>query len=198
MLKCSDRTVIIRHGSLYLGFLGKGKEHMKVLATLSGAAIVFLTLTACQQASPPPPPDTHDADVKAINDLEAKWNSELPTKDPDKLTNYYADDAVVLNWGEEPLRDKSAMREDAKKKMAADPSSSMSFKTSKVDVAKSGDLAYTMGSYESTGTDPKTHKLIKDHGYYVTNYRKQADGAWKVVADVAISAVPPTPEAKKK
>lgn len=169
---------------------------MKVLATLCGTAVIVFTIAACQQAPPPAPPDTHDADVKAISDLEAKWNSELPSKDPEKLTNYYADDAVVLNTGEEPLRGKPAMLEDSKKKMAADPSSTLSFKELKVDVAKSGDLAYTMGSYESTGTDPKTHKTIKDHGYYVTNYRKQADGSWKVVADIAVSAVPPTPAKK--
>jgi uncharacterized protein (TIGR02246 family) len=197
MLKCSDCSVIIRHGSSYFGFLGKGKVHMKVLATLSGAAIVLLTVTACQQAPPPPPPDTHDADVKAISDLEAKWNSELPAKDADKLVNYYADDAVVFNSGEEPLRGKTAMRDDSKKKMAADPTSSMSFKELTVDVAKSGDLAYTTGSYESTGTDPKTHKLTRDHGYYVTNYRKQADGSWKAVSDIAISAVPPAPAKKR-
>jgi ketosteroid isomerase-like protein len=65
-----------------------------------------------------------------------------------------------------------------------------------VDVAKSGDLGYTQGSYKLTVTDPTTHKIINDHGSYVTTYRKQADGSWKAVADIATSEVPPGPPAK--
>lgn len=170
---------------------------MKVLASLCGTAIVVLAIAACQQAPPPPPPDTHDADVKAISDLEAKWSNELATKDPDKMMAYYADDAVVLNPGEEPLHSKAAIRDDFKK-MFADPGFSMSFQETKVDVAKSGDLAYTTGSFKMAMTDQKTHKVVNDNGYYVTTYRKQADGSWKAVADIATSAMPHTGPGKKK
>ena len=57
---------------------------------------------------------------------------------------------------------------------------------------------YSAGTYEMTATDSATHKVINDHGSYVTTYRKQADGSWRAVADIATSAVPPTPPAKKK
>jgi ketosteroid isomerase-like protein len=33
---------------------------------------------------------------------------------------------------------------------------------------------------------------INDHGSYVTTFRKQPDGSWKVVADIATSEVPPS------
>jgi hypothetical protein len=42
-----------------------------------------------------------------------------------------------------------------------------------------------------TVTDPQTKQIINDHGSYVTTYRKQPDGTWKAVADIATSAVPP-------
>jgi ketosteroid isomerase-like protein len=67
-----------------------------------------------------------------------------------------------------------------------------------VDVAKSGDLGYSAGTYKLTVTDPATHKPINDHGNYVTTFRKQADGTWKAVADIATSSVPPMPPPKKK
>jgi ketosteroid isomerase-like protein len=70
-------------------------------------------------------------------------------------------------------------------------------------VAKSGDVAYTQGSYTMVMTDPQTKQVINDHGSYVTTYRKQPDGTWKAVADIATSEVPPpvpppTPAPSKK
>jgi ketosteroid isomerase-like protein len=47
-------------------------------------------------------------------------------------------------------------------------------------------------------TDPSNHKPMNDHGNYVTTFRKQADGSWKAVADIASSAVAPMPPPKKK
>ena len=85
------------------------------------------------------------------------------------------------------------------KDMLADPAVSLTFQSATVDVAKSGDLAYTQGSYQLTVTDPATHKPINDFGNYVTTFRKQADGSWKAVADIASSAVPPPiAQARKK
>ena len=170
---------------------------MKALATLCGTAVVALAVTACNQ-TPPPAPDTHDADVKAISDTEAQANQAWATKDPEKVMAFYADDAVLMTPGMEAVHGKDALRTSLKG-MLADPAVSLTFQSSKVDVAKSGDLAYTQGSYKLTVTDPATHKPINDHGNYVTTFRKQADSSWKAVADIASSAVPPPmPPTKKK
>jgi ketosteroid isomerase-like protein len=87
--------------------------------------------------------------------------------------------------------------------MVSDPALSLKFQSSKVEVAKSGDVAYTQGSYTMVMTDPQTKQVINDHGSYVTTYRKQPDGTWKAVADIATSEVPPpvpppTPAPSKK
>jgi ketosteroid isomerase-like protein len=81
--------------------------------------------------------------------------------------------------------------------MTSDPAMSLQFQASKVDVAKSGDLAYTQGSYTLAITDPQTKKVVNDHGSYVTAYRKQADGSWKAVEDIVVSEIPP-PAAPEK
>ena len=75
--------------------------------------------------------------------------------------------------------------------MVSDPALSLKFHATKVEVAKSGDVAYTQGTYTLTLTDPQTKQVINDHGSYVTTYRKQPDGTWKAVADIATSEVPP-------
>jgi ketosteroid isomerase-like protein len=42
------------------------------------------------------------------------------------------------------------------KQMVADPALSLTFQVSKVEVAKSGDLGYTQGSYVLTVSDPQS------------------------------------------
>jgi uncharacterized protein (TIGR02246 family) len=169
---------------------------MKSFAALCPALVLAFIMTACNQA----PPDTHDADVKAISDLEAQWNKDYAAKDGDKIASYYADDAVLIVPGTAAIQGKEAIR-DSMKGMLADPVFSLKFQPTKVDVAKSGDLGYTWGTYQLTVTDPATKKPVNDHGSYVTTYRKQSDGSWKAAADIATSAVPPAtpaPEPKKK
>jgi ketosteroid isomerase-like protein len=109
----------------------------------------------------------------------------------------YADDVVLMTPGSDPVHGKDGVRTSLKG-MLADPAISLTFQASKVDVAKSGDLGYTMGSYKLTVTDPTSHKPINDHGSYVTTFRKQSDGSWKAEADIATSEVPPMPPPKKK
>jgi uncharacterized protein (TIGR02246 family) len=157
---------------------------MKRFAILC-AITIALTLTACNQT-----PDTHDADVKAVQDNEAQWNQEWAAKDTDKIVAHYADDAILIVSGSPSTSGKEAIRA-ALKQMTSDPAASLKFQPAKVEVAKSGDVAYTQGTYTLTLTDPQTKQLINDHGSYVTTYRKQSDGTWKAVVDIATSEVPP-------
>ena len=151
------------------------------------SAIIAATfaITACNQ-----PTANHDADVKAIQDNETQWNADWASKSPDKILAYYADDAVLMAPGMSATTGKDAIR-TALQHMVTDPALSLKFHASKVDVAQSGDIAYTQGSYTMTMTDPQSKQVMNDHGSYVTTYRKQPDGTWKAVADIATSEVPP-------
>jgi ketosteroid isomerase-like protein len=91
-----------------------------------------------------------------------------------------------------PLAGKEAIR-SALKQMAADPALSLKFEATRVEVASAGDSAYTQGSYTLTVTDSATKKPVNDKGSYVTVYKKQADGSWKAVSDIASSSTPPMP-----
>jgi uncharacterized protein (TIGR02246 family) len=135
--------------------------------------------------------------VKAISDVETQWNKDWAAKDVEKIAANYADDAVLMTPGVDPMHGKDAIH-NGLKQMVSDSALSLSFQAARVDVAKSGDMGYTQGSYKMTMTDPATHKVINDHGSYVTTYQKRADGSWKAVADIATSEVPPMPPAKKK
>jgi uncharacterized protein (TIGR02246 family) len=164
------------------------------LTTLCSIAVISLALTACNQ-TPAAAPDTHDADVKAISDLETQWSKDYAGKDVEKIVSYYTDDAVLMTPGAEAMRGKDGIRA-ALKGMMGDPAFSLSFQAVKVDTAKAGDVGYSWGTYQLAATDPATHKVIHDHGNYVTTYRKQTDGSWKAVTDIASSAVAPQPPPK--
>lgn len=152
---------------------------------LRSLALAFLT-----SCSPPPPPETHVADVKALKDNEAQWNKDFEAKDADKLLAHYTDDAVLMSPGSPAASGKEAIRK-VFKEMAGDPALSLKFQASRVEVSKSGDVAYTQGPYSVTMTDPASKKVVNDKGSYVTVYKKQADGAWKAVSDIAASEAMP-------
>ncbi len=158
---------------------------MNRFTAICGPAAIALLLTACNQTA-----DTHDADVKALKDNEVQWVQDYASKDPEKIVAHYADDAIVMNPGMPSSSGKEAIR-TTMKQMVSDPALSLKFQTSKVEMAKSGDVGYTQGSYTMTMTDPRTKQVINDHGSYVTTYRKQPDGTWRAVADIATSEVPP-------
>jgi len=158
---------------------------MKRFATLLGATAIALLATACNQSA-----NTHDADVQALKDNETQWNADWLSKDAAKIAAHYSDDAVLMVPGTPSTTGKDAILASLKQ-MTTDPAVSLKFQASRVEVAKSGDLGYTQGTYTLTLTEPTTKQVINDHGSYVTAYRKGADGTWKAVSDIATSEVPP-------
>jgi ketosteroid isomerase-like protein len=69
------------------------------------------------------------------------------------------------------------------KDMMAAPNFS-TFYTAKVEAATSGEFGYTRGTYTMNMTDPKSKKVLRASGKYVTVYARQADGSWKIVVDI--------------
>ena len=51
------------------------------------------------------------------------------------------------------------------------------------DIADSGDLGYTYGTFEFRSKD-KEGKPSAEHGKYTSIWKKQKDGSWKVVLDM--------------
>ena len=165
---------------------------MNRILTFCIATLLAAGLTACNQNRAPATNATasnHDADVQAIRDNEKQWVQDFAAKDVSKLAGHYTDDAVLMTPGEPAASGKAEIQKRIED-LVKDPALSIQFQSSTVDVASSGDLAYSRGTYTMTMTDPKTKKPITDHGSYVTDYRKQADGSWKSVADIVVSEVP--------
>ena len=142
--------------------------------------------------------DTKSAIEKALRDLDAQWSAAAGAKDLDKTVSFYSADAVVMPPNASAATTKEAIR-SVWKEMLTSPGAAISWKATKVEVAKSGDLACVSGTYEETTIDA-SGKPVKDHGKYVEVWEKQADGKWKCGADIWNSDLPataPAPSEKK-
>lgn len=164
------------------------------LLTAFCAGGVLALMVGCTPA-PPPPPDTHDADVQALKDNEAQWVQDYRAKDVDRLLAHYAADATLIAPGTPPGVGTDAIR-GMLKEMVGDANFALTFQASRVEVSKAGDYGYTQGAYTITITDTKSKKPMQDSGSYVTVYKKQADGSWKAVSDIASSGPPAAPPKK--
>ena len=127
--------------------------------------------------------------VAAIRALEEQWNREWAQRDVARLAAHYTRDAVLMAPGVRMVG--MAQIRAGLTQMTSDPAIALHFHAERVEVSASGDLAYTQGTYTFRSTDPHTHQPVEDHGSYVTTYRRQPDGSWKAVDDIASSGVTP-------
>jgi ketosteroid isomerase-like protein len=131
---------------------------------------------------------------QALRDADEQWSKAAGTKDVDKIVSYYADDAVVM-----PPNGPAANTKDAVRKFWTDlanmSGSSISWKPTKVEVAKSGDIGFVSGTYEFTMNDV-SGKPVTDKGKYLVVWERQSDGKWKCGADMWNSDMPAAPETK--
>ena len=153
---------------------------------LFGAAAAAMGLNACtNEKSGASDPAAISAAIKAD---EKKWSDEFQAKprDPEALVGHYAEDADFVAPGVKAL---SGMTEIRKAYAAGlnDPNFNIIFAADKVDVAQAGDMATSRGRFEQTYTDPDSKKKVKVSGSFLTVYKKQVDGSWKVVQDWAVA-----------
>ena len=172
-------------------------KYVALLVILSSFAL--FTFGCAQQQ--PAPPDTRAADEAApyaklqIQQADAAWSKASESKQVDAMVAYYADDATVLAPNAPMTSGKDAIR-----KMFGDmfgmPGFSLKWQATKVDVARSGDVGYSVGTYEMVMNGPKGAPMT-DHGKYTTVWKKQADGSWKAVVDMFNTDMPAAPPASK-
>jgi ketosteroid isomerase-like protein len=134
-------------------------------------------------------------DEQLLRDLDARWAKAAATKDVEQIIAFYSDDAIVLPPNATTAATKEAVR-NIWKDMFASPGLAITWKPTRVQLAKSGEMGWVSGTYELTMNDT-SGKPINDRGKYLEVWEKQTDGNWKCAADmwnsdVAASAPGPT------
>jgi uncharacterized protein (TIGR02246 family) len=118
----------------------------------------------------------------AIRTASADSVRAAQAKDLEKTVSYYAPNAIMFGAGA-PVQGTEGIRKVWQQLLAA-PNLQMKLTTISVEVARSADLAWEYGSFESTSTDPKG-KSVTQKGKYVVIWKLQLDGSWKIEADLS-------------
>ena len=169
------------------------KHFCLALALLPAAALLGCT----QQQAPPAQPAVNVAAVEAtIRATDAEWLAAVKTRDAEKSAAFWADDATIFPPNAAPIVGKQAIRDYVAGAFVS-PGFSIEWKTEKVVVASSGEMAYSTGTDVFTARTPD-HKLVTEHTNGVVVWKKQADGSWKAAIDIWNADAPPRDAGKAK
>lgn len=150
--------------------------------------------SGCSPASKETASAKTQAEAEAtIRKLDADWVKTAAAKDVDAWVSFYANDVTVLPPNDKAMTDKATIRKTIAELLTL-PGLDLSWEPTKVEVAKSGDLAYLYGAYSLTMTDAKG-KPVTDFGKNVEIWKKQPDGSWRCIVDTWNSDLPATPPA---
>ncbi len=163
---------------------------MHRLRLISVVILAVVCVAGCQQATS----DTHAADEAAIRAADAATLKAAQVKNVDRVISNYAEDAVWLPPNAPTVQGKASIRAGWSQFLAT-PGLNIDWHIEKLDIAHSGDLAYTFYKYQMTMQGPGG-KAIADHGKDLAVWKKQSDGSWKMIVDTFNSDLPAAPSQK--
>jgi ketosteroid isomerase-like protein len=162
-------------------------------ALLKGVVLAGLMACACgpaswgqlpmpgeQQAAPNPLMDPTTKPGKVLLfDLEARFAKDVRERGGAAFADWFAEDGVALNNGQTPMIGRVAIMKGAN----WDPKVyQLTWTPTDAQMGPSGDMGYTWGHFEGHSKDAAGNPVTTS-GRYMTIWRKQADGSWKVVLD---------------
>jgi ketosteroid isomerase-like protein len=154
------------------------KHKFPVIAGVAIIVLVTMNIAKAQSAS--------GADT--LRQLEADFMKATAEKGSQGYMSYYAEDAVELPNGADMIQGKESI---AKGMSFLDQKDNhLTWTPVHADMAASGDLGYTFGTYEFRSKD-KDGKPTVEYGKYASVWKKQKDGNWKVVMDMGNESASP-------
>jgi ketosteroid isomerase-like protein len=112
-------------------------------------------------------------------DLEARFAKDVLERGGAAFADWIAEDGVELGNGQAPVVGKVAIA----KSSAWDPKVyQLTWTPTDATMGPSGDIGYTWGHFEGHSKDANGNSVTTT-GRYITIWRKEPDGKWKVVLD---------------
>jgi len=116
-----------------------------------------------------------------LMEADRAFNQATQERGVEGWVSFFAEDGALIGEGVGEIRGTEAIREAVA--YLSDPAVSLTWEPIRADVAASGDLGYTVGRYTSR-TEGEDGLVTVGQGLYVSIWRLQADGRWKVVMDL--------------
>ena len=156
---------------------------MKLLLPVFTAVLLVVFVSA--HASPSA---AGKSDAGILLQLEADFMKAAAERGSQGYMSYYAEDAAELPNGADMFRGKESIAKTMD--FLDDKNNHLTWKPVYADMAASGDLGYTYGTFEFRSLD-KDGKPTVEYGKYVSIWKKQKDGSWKVVMDMGNASPSP-------
>jgi uncharacterized protein (TIGR02246 family) len=155
------------------------KSNTKVLIGIVVAAAIALSGCATMAKG------GTEADEEAIREIWRTYCEARVAGDADLWLSLWDPEGIQLPPGS-PARGKDVLDELVPKGFAAGSVSSMNIYPEEITVA--GDWAYSRGTYDSDRV--VEGKAVRVEGKFLTIFRRQPDGSWKIYRDCFNSSVP--------
>jgi ketosteroid isomerase-like protein len=155
---------------------------MKRIWLACGVLSIGGIVTVVRSAPPAAKPD-------ALLAADRAFDAATAERKIDGFSSFLADNVATLRADQPVLRGKAALQQDWKA-LLENKSMSLRWQPSSAEISKSGDLGYTVGSYTITRMDEKVGAILGT-GKYLTVWRMQKDGSWKVEFDTGVPDTPP-------
>jgi ketosteroid isomerase-like protein len=131
---------------------------------------------------------TKDKAVDSIRAADAAWLKSYQAKNVKKSAAFFGKRGSMLVPNNPILTGQDAIAKFIARSFTA-PDYKIVWRPNKVGVARSGELGYTSGTYKLRFKDA-SGKALADKGKYLMVWKKQANGAWKVLFDISNSDWP--------
>lgn len=142
--------------------------------------LAFLALTALLMIWSCSPPLDQASTRAELMEADRAFAVETAERGIDGWVETFAEDGAMFPAGGPVVRGRAAIRK-LMSPAFEDEAFSLVWEPTEADV--SGELGYTIGRSERTATGPDG-TLTTSIGKYITIWKKQPDGTWKVVADI--------------
>ena len=164
----------------YRAILGGAVLACAVVLVASPKAAGQLPEPGLQSSAPNPLTDTTVKPGKVLLfDLEARFARDVAARGGVAFADWFAADAVALGNGAAPKIGKVAI---AKSATWSPKDYQLTWTPTDAMMGPSGDMGYTWGHYEGHSKDANGNPVTTS-GRYITMWRKEPDGNWKVVLD---------------
>jgi ketosteroid isomerase-like protein len=152
----------------------------------SAVAIVLAAgvLVACAgKASKTQPYVADKTAERALMAADRAFAQDTADRGLDGWVDAFAEDGVELPEGEPLAEGKEAVRA-VMVRLLTDPTNKLRWEPDSASVSAAGDLGYTLGHAVVSKVGPAGGELVIAKLKYVTVWKRQLDGKWKVAVDV--------------
>ncbi|NIP58836.1 MAG: DUF4440 domain-containing protein [Gemmatimonadetes bacterium] len=120
-------------------------------------------------------------DASVLLEADRAFAAAVAEGGSEAWASWFAEDGALVREGVGEIRGRAAVGEASR--FLDDPGTKLRWEPRRGELAASGELGWTTGDYtiESAGPDGEVRR---GQGVYVTIWRRQDDGAWRVVIDL--------------